>query len=328
LLLCLACNAVAAELRLVSGDWHPYVDSVRATEAESLVSNLLMLDGDTVSWRYPGFYFAAEHLRQGTADAGFPFFRTAAREREFVFSAPIFEVDNVVIYNRRRHDLSAAPADLDDGYWRGYQIGIVAGYSYSGLPAYEALESVQYSSEQRALAGLLGGQIDLLPIERSVWRSLVLRHFPNQFYLIAEVPRVGWSEGVHLMMSANGANRARLDRFNARLAAFFVRNPDVDFVYRTSDIVGTIERGTAVLHATQLQPLIIGQLPRDDSFEPAFVIPEATSVIVTDWAESYFQHRGGVSVISQLQGLSRVLLIDGPHVGTEVYVRNAHIRIR
>lgn len=321
-------SALAEELVLVSGDWHPYVDSRRNTEAEQVVGNLLMLDGDTVRWSYPGFYFATERLRAGTADAGFPYFATPARRREFLFSEAVFDVDNVVIYNRRHNELGDAPADLSDRYWRDRRIGAVGGYSYEGLAGFDPDGAVSYGSERRALAALLRGDVDILPIERSVWRSLMLRYFPDQFYLIRELPGAEWSTGIHLMMPRSEPNQQRLARFNERLAQFRASNPDVDFTFPVSEIASDVGRGTASLESTQLLPLVLGYDGPDPGLEPSIVIPEGTAVIVTDWDDGYFRYRSGIPVITLLRGLSRVLIVNGPHVGQQVYVQNAHIRVR
>lgn len=325
----------SSKIDVVSGDWHPYTSAQETTEAERLLQNLLLIQGIEIDWAYPGFDFAVQHLRAGVADAGFPFFKTEERARNFVFSDPVFEVRNSVIYRSDHSDLVEAlentdmHSDPNHRLWQTFRFGFVSGYSYWGFFAGEPPEnSVLFTRERDAMRALLDGEIDLLPIETRVWQSLALRHFPNRLYKIAEVQALAWQESVHLMAPQTEAGEALVAAFNEPLAHYRQRNPNTQFDMNMSSLAEVLGQGTVRLRATQMQPLIKGHSNGDGKEDNVILIPEGTSALVLSWSESFFSLKNSLSTIKVLKDRTQVLLVNGPHVGKTVHVENAHLEIK
>lgn len=325
----------SSNVEVVSGDWHPYTSAQETTDAERLLENLLLAQGIEVGWAYPGFDFAAQHLRAGVVDAGFPFFKTEQRAREFVFSDPVFEVRNSVIYRSDNSELvevlesSSMRTDPSHRLWQSFRFGLVSGYSYRGFFAGEPPEdSVLFTQERDAMMALLDGEIDLLPIETRVWQSLALRHFPNRLYKIAEVQELAWREPVHFMASQTKAGEALVAAFNEQLTSYRKRNPNIQFDMNLSSLAEELGQGTVRLRATQMQPLIKGYSNRDGESESKVLIPQGTSALVLKWSDSYFSLNSSLSTIKILKDRTQVLLVNGPHVGQTVYVENAHLEVK
>lgn len=314
-------------VKIVSGEWHPYVDQTKTTEVEALIENLLLLDNDKVHWDYPGFYFAQEHLRNKTANIGFPYFNNAKRTTEFLLSEPVLHVKNVFIFNKFNKTIHKDMLKPTHPDWSTITFGTVAGYSYEGFSTSTFEKFVSFTSEQGALQALINGDIDVLPIEQYVWQSLVLRHYPNRFYQLQEVADVGWQEPLFLMASNTPENQLILQQFNQRLKAFNSNNSDIQFNYGPSQLVEELDRGTIRLQGTQLRPYVTGYSTQLADNQPDLVIPDGTKALVLDWSDTFFNSPADVSVIQVLQGRTHVLLLNGPHIGKKVLVENNHIRL-
>lgn len=321
-------NAIAANtVKIVSGEWHPYVDKMKMTEVEALIENLLLLDNEQVSWNYPGFYFAQEHLRNNTADIGFPYFKNTERSKEFILSEPVFLVKNVVIFNKTLSEIDKNMLSSKHPDWDKITFGTVAGYSYEGLHEKKFDKFISFTSEQSALHALIDGDIDALPIEQYVWQSLVLRHYPNRYYQLQEVADLGWYEPLFLMASNTPKNKLILNQFNKRLKEFNLKNSKIQFNYGPGQLIEDLDRGTVRLQGTQLRPYITGYSTNMSGDQPELVIPNGTTALVLDWSETFFNSPTDISALQVLQGRTHVLLLNGPHIGKKVFVENNHIRL-
>lgn len=322
------------EIRIISGDWHPYTHPDQITLFEQHVNNIFLLDENIPIWSYTGFDFALEGLRRGQADLGFPFFLSPDRQHEFVFSTPLANVHNIVIFNRQNQRLNnlldgSQSAGIEILNQRDITFGLIRGYNYDGLFGQSSPNSVRLmNSERQALAALLAGDIDLLPIAESVWRSLQLRYFPDRYHLVRTLPGLYWDEGIHLIAPKNEDGKQLIERFNAALEQFPFEPDDFSAAHSEITMIEDIDRGTIRLKSTALQPLILGHTVSESPRRQILVIPDGTSALVIEWADVYFDHNQAQSVVQLMKAQTQVLLLNGPHAGTRVLVENAHIEIR
>ena len=329
----LVADTAPRETVIISGDWHPYTFPTAKTEVEKHVEDLLHLQGHTLEWRYSGFDLALEHLRREQADVAFPYYSNEDREQEFLFSDPVLRVENIVLYNRRNplfqawreEDNEPAPASstMQDAVF-----GLVRGYSYAGLfDGAPPEHSLWFPSELRALAALLSGEIDLLPIEQRVWQSLQLRNFPDRYHLVRRIEGLSWRETIHMLAARNEAGRRIIDDFNKVLSEFPLAPEELELSHDILAMAEEIDRGTVLLRKNQLQPMILGHTERHSNSENTLVIPEGTTALVLDWAPEYFEYNENVSVVQLMKARTQVLLLNGPHAGKTVYIENAHIEM-
>lgn len=321
-------SRASTPLNIYAGDWAPYVHRNYETDLEELVSNLLQLDHDQVHWRYTGFYFALENLRGGRYGVAFPFFNTSERNTEFLLSDSVLTVDNVLIYNERRLDFSDAPMDMSDDFWQAVSFGGVVGYSYIGLIGNASLTVQNFPSEAQAVEALLTGAIDVLPIERNVWRSIALQYFPNRFFQLREVPAIQWRETLHLLAPDTPVGQQVISKFNQRLAAYNERNPDVSFHYDLLRLVELNEQGVVWLTSNDVRPVVFAHHHTEEGVQERLVLPNYTKGLVLKWAPDYFAPGNSQqSALHIMQSRSQVLLLNGPHVGKRVWVENVHIQL-
>lgn len=315
-------------LVIYAGEWPPYVSREYDTDLEELVSNLLQLDHDQVKWDYTGFYFALEHLRSERYGVAFPYFNTAERNTEFLLSAPVLTVNNVLIYNERHRDLASAPSDMDDKFWQSIRLGGVVGYSYINLFGSRPLPLQSFATEAQAVEALLAGTIDALPIERNVWRSIALQHFPNRFFQLREVPEIEWDETLHVLAPDTPSGQRIIDTFNRRLAAYHEHNQDVTFQYDLLRIVELHDKGVVWLTSNGVRPVVYADYINDSEEAERLVLPNYTKGLVLEWAPDYFsQASAQQSALNVMQSRSLLLLLNGPHVGKRVWVENIHIQL-
>lgn len=322
---------------IVSGDWHPYSFEAEVTEPEKLVNNLLLEAGFSAHWNYPGFDFAVRHMEAGVADAGFPFFKSLKREAKFLYSKEIFKVKNSVIYNNSNVELNSffdaiGTGEFNEGHVErlvdNFVAGKVSGYSYQGFS--ESLNEVgsSYNSERQAISALLEGEIDFLPVASSVWKSMILRHFPDHLHKISEVPELTWLESVYLMAPKSEAGRELIARFDSVVESYKRDRPNFSYSYDLEELSELFLVATVQLKPTDLFPVIKGYVLEGDDGGRTVVLPENTSALVLEWSKSHFSDPDGTSLMSILKDKSKVLLVNGPHVGEIVLIQNDHIEVK
>ncbi len=329
--------AESKSIVIASGDWHPYSFEAEVTEPERLVSNLLLEAGFSARWNYPGFDFAVRHMEAGVADAGFPFFKSLEREAKFLYSQEIFEVKNSVIYNNSNADLNSFLESVGDSAFNkenvkklvdNFVAGKVSGYSYQGFSEGLNEVGISYNSERQAISALLEGEIDFLPVASSVWKSMILRYFPDHLHKISEVPELTWLESVYMIAPKNEAGRELIAEFDRVVESYKRDRPNLSYSYDLEDLSELFLVATVQLKSTDLFPVIKGYVLEGDSVGRTVVLPENTSALVLEWSKSHFSDPDGASLISILKDKSKVLLVSGPHVGDIVYIQNDHIEVK
>lgn len=322
---------------IASGDWHPYSFESEVTEPERLVNNLLLEAGLSAHWNYSGFEFAVRHIESGVANAGFPFFKSPEREAKFLYSQEIFKVKNSVIYHKSNPEMNVFLEGAGNGAFNkddveklvdNFVAGKVSGYSYQGFS--KSLNGVgnSYNSERQAISALLEGEIDFLPVASSVWKSMILRHFPDHLHKIAEVPELSWWESVYMMAPKNDAGREFIEKFDGVVERYKRDRPNLSYSYDLEELSGLFLVATVQLKSTDLFPVIKGYVLEGDSGGRTVVLPENTSALVLEWSESHFSDPNGTSLMSILKDKSKVLLVNGPHVGEIVQIQNDHIEVK
>ncbi|RMF18678.1 MAG: amino acid ABC transporter substrate-binding protein [Candidatus Dadabacteria bacterium] len=212
-------------IRLTNGEWPPWM-SERLPEGgpvSQLVREAWAEAGFAVKWGWMpwarGYALAAAGAWDGTTGWS----RTPARERAFVYSAPLFEGETVLL---SRRDKPVTWRTVDD--LRGVRLGVTLSYTYGttidSMIASGALLTDPAPDDTTNLQKLLAGRIDAFPLERHVAGALLQQAFPRQAHLIGCSPTLLRRATYHLLLTRKRPDaQALAEQFNAGLARLIER---------------------------------------------------------------------------------------------------------
>lgn len=318
--LCIA-QAPVEEFVVYTGPWAPYVGQGADAGGSALNIVQLVLDdmGLVAPLRFTDYSYSYYRMRSGSPGAAFPFFRNPERDRQVVFSRPLFTVTNRIFYNRQYHDFSAGGADYD-----ALRFGRVAGYSYGAEVDALLREPEIFASETLAMKALLSGSIDLLPMTESVASALLLTSFPNEKELIRAVGGFSSNSTLHMIAARNADGRAFIEAFNqshARLiAAGIISDTDPSAITAFASKNDVVE-----IIASEGFPIVVGVDSQDRTQH--YAIPQGSRAIVTKWSDKIRQPSNNDRLYKTMVEESVVVIVSGPHVGKELRVKNMHLSI-
>ncbi len=322
-LACLPLPASAQDVfEIHTGVWRPYVGAAGEPPASAERIVRLVLDdmGAEPVVRRTGYAYAYFTVREGEASAAFPFFETEGRRDEVVFSTPLFQVNNRLYYNRRFHDLSGEDADLSN-----LRFGRVAGYSYGEALDRVTTDPVTFQTEVEAMQALLANTIDILPMTDAVATATLERHFPNRQQLILPVVSVDPApSSLHVIAPDTDGGRAFIAAFDASHARLTQAGVIVA-VDPTPASPAPAQGDVAELVASEGFPVVVGVDASDAARH--FAVPQGTRVLVTEWSPRIQRPADGEGLYQTMVEESLVVVLNGPHVGKELRVKNMHIAI-
>jgi polar amino acid transport system substrate-binding protein len=319
-LVCL-CGPAAAQsetgLAAYTEVWPPYVEAGDPVQGSVVNLVRIVLDdmGETPGWRRFDFAYSYEKVREGKAPLAFPYFLTPERETEVVFSAPLFEVTNLVFHNRRFGTLEASGLD-------GARFGRVAGYRYGDVFDAYGQGARVFASEAGALRALLDGEIDALPMTQSVAEATLAQSFPDELELIRPVEGVSDTASLHVIAPMSGEGRALIARFDASLARLRAAGviPEGD----PSARVRLPERTLARLVASEGFPMILARVPGEEGY---LAMPPGARATIIEWSVRIREGQRDDRLFQTMTDETRVVMLSGPHVGRELLIRNMHLEI-
>lgn len=332
LLLLLAVQVGAREpVEIYTGSWPPFVrggNEALGSAAQVVRAVFHNMDREAVFQDF-GFAYSYLAVKKGTVLAAFPYFRTGTRRDEVVFSTTLFSVRNRLYFNLQFNNFSQAKVDP-----AAHRVGRVSGYSYgdtldAGLgpcPISDSERCPVFGSDAEAVAALLGDRIDLLPMTDTVAAALLASDFPDQAQLLRPVPDDAFDSvsSLHLIAPDSAEGRALIEAFDAShaelLGAGVIPANDVS---PASD--GTRTASVVRIVASEGFPIVVGV---DDS-DPGrfFAVPEGTRAIVLEWSDKIAAPAEDDRLYGVMVDLSKVVILDGPHVGRELRIRNMHLSI-
>ena len=219
-LLLAACPVRAQDsIVLTSGDWPPYYSEelLSGGVANQVVSESFALVGVRTSFVFVPWRRALEMARSGQAQGSAGWLRMADRERDFLFSDPLFESVRVFFH---RTDTPFDWLELDDV--RDLRVAITLG-SAEEFP----LEDVMARGKGRVdiaqdyasgMKKLLLGRVDVYACNQEVGLFILQHRMGPEAAAITYHPRPIFSETNHLLLdrSLPGADRL-MARFNEGL---------------------------------------------------------------------------------------------------------------
>lgn len=311
-------------IEIYTDEWLPYINGENAPLSDDavLVKMIALEAGYDLVWQYLPYGASYDLVRSGKALLSFPYFKTDKRAEEVVFSAPALKVVNQLYYNRQHRAATDFSADLS-----GYKMGQVAGYSY-GEKLDQLLGNAQvYASERSAITALLNNQIDILPITEEVADATLERYFPNRRQLLATVPLIEPYQPLplHIIAPATERGKSLIQSLNEAMARLQDRGV---IAVTTRQLKRDKQPDFAELITSEGYPIILGQTHRDENQTRYYTLPNGTQVLVLEWSKRIKESSHTDRLYKNMVDLSRILVLNGPHVGKELFVKNMHIHLR
>jgi len=312
-----------ASEKILTNTWPPYINPAgqplgSAAEILNIVFRRSGIDND---WHYVPYELAFFEVTQASQLLSFPYFKTQARQDKVLYSDAIFTVSSRVFYNRQFLNQQQAQQQ----FAKQQRIGKVAGYSYGESLDAATAQAKVYGNEKRALSALFNHEIDLLPMTESVMNAILISDFSDQQQLIRPLKNVKDISSLHLIAAKTPAGQAVIKRVNQALA-------DLSEAGLASIKSEPFEAPTPVdiasLITAEGYPTILGQTSVDGRNTQFYTLPQGTTALVIQWNKNMLKPSSNDRLYQHMMDLSKVVILNGPHVGKELYVRNMHIELR
>ncbi|WP_415906688.1 substrate-binding periplasmic protein [Neptuniibacter sp. QD72_48] len=304
-----------------TSDWKPFVNG--EDEEKGVVSRVVQLafwemglEAERTSLDY---YFSYKLVKNQQVLLSYPYFRTDQRSQEVLFSDPLMSVENGLFYNSKWQQYSGKSIDFSQ-----QKVGKVAGYSY-GAEIEPLLKSAKvFNTDLQALTALSKGEIDLLPASIEVAQVMLHKHFPHLLHEFKLLENHRGTDSVHLVASANDEGREFIQRFNAALARLKSKGMIEQLLTSNVDVQGS---GYVRLVPAEGFPLITGYEVNAQGDKQFFVIPQGSRATVLAWHDVVLKPHATEKVFDGMMKYSQVKVVDGPHAGRSLFVRNMHLEV-
>lgn len=305
-------------ISIVTNKWEPYINGKHENygTAAELLNQIMSQKKIKINWHYQNYDLAFNLLAQGQHEAGFPYFKTEQRENKVLFSRAVFWVTNRIYYNRQRKK------NLDLKNIKKHRFGKVSGYSYGQNIDNLISTTVTYPNEQQALESLLKNEIDFLPMTESVMNKMLNTTYKDQALLIQHIERIKESDSMHLIAPKNKNGEKLIKNINHLLEeAYNIPSLKIKPVKRYTP------KDIAILNLVEGYPMITGQTSLDNPTQ-FYTLPKGTKVLVIKWSEKILTPSTNDRIYKNMMASSLVVILNGPHVGKELYIKNMHLEIK
>ena len=309
--------------------YRPFVQPEGMPDGEGMRMVRLILENMDQSFelRYRDFGFSLYSTQVSPGTATFPWRKVPEREALFHFSEPLFETQTRVHFNRQTF-----PDGLTETQLSGITLGQLEDYAYTGSiatlfdTASGAGNSIRvYAREVEAIRALLVGEIDALPLPSTVIQATTTTQFPNHVELLDSVEGISEPFPLHMIAARTPEGEAFISAFDASYAR--LREAGVMAGPITGlEPVDTDFGETAELLAAEGFPVIVGRLEQDDG-NAFYAIPQGTRALVLEWSDTILNASRTDRIFKTMVDETRVLILNGPHVGKELFVKNMHITV-
>jgi len=308
----------ATSLSVSTNHWAPYINEKNQPlgSAADILRQVLSQEQLTINWRYQHYELAFALVANNQQPAAFPYFKTAKRQQQVLYSAPIFSVVSKIYYNRQ------GESKLNMEQLADHKFGRVAGYSYGEVIDAYLNDAKIFTNEKAALASLLNNNIDFLPMTESVMNTLLNQDYRVQALLIKHLDNIVGQDSLHLIAPKTAQGTALIAKVNQLLAQVANINslqPATVKRFKPKDI--------ARLIPAEGYPAIVGQVALTKATQ-YYTLPQGTRVLILRWSDKIIQASKTDRLYKSMVDLSQVVVLNGPHVGKELYIKNMYLEIQ
>lgn len=309
-------------ITLLTDIWPPYINAQGQDKgtAAKLIEILLEYENVNAQWNYLPYELSYHQVESHNKLLSYPYFKTEQRENSVLYSEPVFSVISKIYYNRQF--LTAQVAEQAYKYKR--RIGKVAGYSYGESIDKEVKQAITFASEAQALTALFNHDIDLLPMTEGVMNHHLTINFPLRKQLILSIDNILDTSSLHVIAARTAQGRIIIDKINNAIKSLNALGM-TSLQTTTTAIPAPID--VAKLTTTEGYPLIIGQSDVAGDNIKYYTLPLGSKVLIIKWSDKILQPSSTDRIYKNMMDLSKVVLLNGPHVGKELFVRNMHVEL-
>lgn len=316
-------NAYAQQkITLLTDVWPPYINEQGESKgsAAKLIDILFDYENVDTQWHYLPYEISYSQIKNENRLVSFPYFKTKEREGLVLYSDPVFSVTNKIYYNRQF--LTAKTAE--QAYKNSQRIGKVAGYSYGELIDKKVSQGVVFATEELALTALFNHDIDVLPMTEGVMNYHLRTNFQYRQQLILPINNITETSSLHVIAARTPQGQTVIDKVNNALKSL---NSQGMSSLQTTTVATASPIDIAKLITTEGYPLIIGQSAVSGNNIEYYTLPQGTKASITKWSNKIIQSSKTDRIYKNMMDLSKMVLLSGPHVGKELFVRNMHIEL-
>lgn len=314
-------------VKIYTDTYRPYVTPAGEVDGSAmrLVRMVVRNMGLAPDFEHIDYGFGYYTTQKSTGDLSFPWLKTEEREQEVLYSKPLYTSDIEYFYNIRFQPEGLTKSDLT-----GKVFGRVINYSYG--PDIDSLldasekdgKAKTFATDIEAIRGLLNGDVDVLPQLSAVLMATLDSSFSNQSRLVRSIPDIKTPFPNYLIAPKTVKGRALIKAFNEsydELLEAGVIDPENLSVASSNSIPNDI----AQIVASEGFPVIIGVSSKDT--KESFAIPPGTKVLVLDWSDRIQAPSDADQLYKTMVDETLVLILNGPHIGKELRIKNMHITI-
>lgn len=326
----LASSAKAESIKVYTFDWEPYInlDGLPKGEAAKVLEVTGKFSSLTFDWDYIPYSDAQALLKLGADALSYPYFYSEVRAQSFIYSKPLYFASVSVFYNRRNtssEDVLSMFAMLKKG--------VVSGNSYGESLDEKFNDSDVFQSELEAINALLSGEIEALPMADGVMETMLKKYFNSQKALIQPILNKSYRSqlGMHVIAPKNGAGKKLIEEIDK---AILIRSK-VKSEFKDTSRNTILPVDTAQLKPSEGYPAILGRLAKSQNRDcltksPGdlyYTMPINTKVLVLEWSEHVRAPSATDRIYGNMMEESFILVLNGPHVGKELCVKNMHVEL-
>jgi polar amino acid transport system substrate-binding protein len=314
-------NVVKAmeEIPVLTGEWSPYTTSIDDQKSSGtgdgygliteIVTAVIQDMNLQPNYQFRPWYEVLDLLRSGSYQYAFPYFKTQSRDKEFLFSEPLFEPRRALFFNILSIPNPSRIKTLED--LKPYTVGFIDGYYQD--PELKKIFSQQkvFKTEFLAFKELVDRRIDALPAELIVAERILERYFLGEQNKISRLPNIK-RPSIELHLIAPKGNEAAakfIERFDKSLSKIQASGLHRELISRYQ--VKTESLFKVRLTGAGNFPLAVGTIEKDPKNKKGFLIPRGTSAIVIE-CNQVFTKEGEFSVHKDIYEKSRVKILEGP----------------
>jgi polar amino acid transport system substrate-binding protein len=304
-------------LSIATNKWSPYINDENQPlgTAADILKQVLGQDGYVISWDYKNYDLAIDLVAKNKQFAAFPYFKTSEREARVLYSKPIFSVVSHVYYNRQRE----AKLDLSD--LSQFNFGRVAGYSYGRVIDAYLPNAKIFPTEKEALESLFKNEIDFLPMTDSVMNTMLNIEYRDQALLIKKVANVAEKDTLHIIAPKTKEG----ENFIKKVDSLLLQVTNIKSL-QPSPVARFQPKDIAKLVTAEGYPAIVGQTSLNDVSD-YYTLPQGTRVLILKWSDKILLPSTTDRIYKSMIDLSHVVVLNGPHVGKELFIKNMHLAI-
>jgi hypothetical protein len=316
----------------------PYMSYGRAADVVS--SAFREVGKKRVSFEFISFGAAYEGVQDNRIAGAFPFYKTATRESESLFSDPLLTVTDVVFYDKVNAPYLKDVTSLDEllrAIERHGQVDPLDSARFVLLYCYDDSVDKAFGRDctrrdpDRDLAwdldafrALVSDRDALVLPSAKVVGDRILQTWFNkdERSRIGVIEGLSWQRDVYLVAPCQQESKRLIAAFNAgleniRASGQWERMAEADL------------HEESVLRGVRLSdpgtfPLIVARKSRDS--EETVVLPRGTGAMVHIWSRNFHTPQK-TTLQQQLNEMSRVMITNGPQRGQLLWVKNVFIEL-